>query len=233
MPRTIQPQSVTDEPPKRSLRPRDADMTRVCLLTTAEEVFTEVGFEGARVDDIAKRAGVNKRMIYVYFGDKEGLYREVLRGAFLRITQRTPVSTIGDLSPRSALQAWIRAYFGFLAGHPGLVRLVEWEALGDGSRSAAAIQDVAQQEIVELTGLLERGIEAGQFRRDVPPPQVLMSIHALVFGTLSRRRLWSSLWELDLSRPEVVKLVGEFVSAMVLDGIGVGETSPLPKGSAS
>ena len=57
-------------------RTRDADATRAALLGAATEVFAEVGYAGARVDEIAERARVNKRMIYEYFGDKQGLYRE-------------------------------------------------------------------------------------------------------------------------------------------------------------
>jgi TetR/AcrR family transcriptional regulator len=228
MPEGNQPKSA---PSNRSVRARDAEQTRERLLVAAERVFTKVGFDGARVDDIAKCAGANKRMLYVYFGDKEGLYRQVLRSAFLRITQRPRPQTPDEDSPRNSLESWIRGYFDFLGAHPGLVRLVEWDVAGDGSRSASAVEEVAQQEILELTELLQRGIEVGQFRRDIEPSKVLMAIHALCFGILGRVRLWSSLWKLELGKPTTLESVGNFIATMVLDGIGVEASVHLAKGS--
>lgn len=200
-------------------RPRNADATRELLLATAAGVFTELGFDGARVDEIARRAGVNKRMIYVYFGDKEGFYHEVLRTAVEQIARATEISFPPDASPRECLEAWIARYFGFLAEHPDLVRLVEWEALADGSRSAAMVQSVAIHEIKWLTEQLRRGQEAGLFRADVDPTRVLMTIHALCFGTLARRRLWNTLWQLDLSVPAAVASVTRSLTDVVLNGI--------------
>jgi AcrR family transcriptional regulator len=57
---------------------RDPERTRAAILAAATEEFTAHGLNGARVDEIAKRSGVNKRMIYYYFGDKGGLYIAVL-----------------------------------------------------------------------------------------------------------------------------------------------------------
>src|SRR5512145_3057924 len=170
-------------PPRR---PRDADATRELLLETAQAVFTDLGFDGARVDDIAERARVNKRMIYVYFGDKEGLYASVLRRAFARIARRAKVNEIPDVDPAERLRRWIHDYFCFLGRQPELVRLAEWEARADGSRAASALLEVAQQELVDLTALLNAGVTAGRFRADLKPEQALMAIHGLCFGTLSR-----------------------------------------------
>lgn len=204
---------------ERARRPRNANATRELLLTTAEAVFTELGFDGARVDDIAERAKVNKRMIYVYFGDKVGLYAEVLRRAFGRIKQRAKVPFDATVDPRQRLSAWICGYFDFLAQHPQLVRLVEWEALADGSRSASTLLEVAQQELEDLTELLHTGVARGRFRVDLDPQRTLMAIHSLCFGVLIRRQLWSSLWQVDLKQPEAVASVSKFLAELVLDGI--------------
>lgn len=207
--------------PPSARRPRDADATRELLLTTAEEAFTSAGFDGARVDDIAERAHVNKRMIYVYFGDKEGLYASVLRRAFARIARRAKVSENPELDPAERLRLWIHDYFCFLGRQPELVRLAEWEALADGSRSASALLEVAQQELVDLTALLKAGVHARRFRADLEPEQTLMAIHGLCFGTLSRRQLWNSLWRLDLNDPSVLDATAKFLAEVVLEGIGI------------
>jgi AcrR family transcriptional regulator len=214
-------------PSNSSPRPRDADATRERLLATAEDVFTKFGFDGARVDDIAQCADVNKRMIYVYFGDKEGLYRAVLRNAVERIATATEMSLTPSDDPCASLKSWIAGYFGFLAQHPELVKLVEWELLSDGTRTASAVAEVAKQEIIQLTSLLNSGKSAGQFRQDINPDFVLMMIHALCFGTLSRRQLWSSLWNLDLASPETVTSVTEFITETVI--LGISAKSPTNK----
>lgn len=221
--RTQEPESV-----RPSRRPRNADATREVLLATAEVVFTELGFDGARVDDIAGRANVNKRMIYVYFGDKLGLYGEVLRSAFARITRRAKATFDASGNPRENLTQWIRGYFELLAQHPQFVRLIEWEALGDGSRSASTLRDVAQKELAEFTDLLEKGVASGQFRADASPHMTLMAIHSMCFGVLTRRRLWSSLWQLDLDHPSVIASVSQFLADLVLGGISISPQTGTP-----
>src|SRR5438045_3326063 len=62
------------QPRRRLSGPRDPERTRAVILNAAIAEFTSKGLSGARIDRIAKRAGVNKRMIYYYFGNKEGLY---------------------------------------------------------------------------------------------------------------------------------------------------------------
>ena len=73
---------------------RDAERTRSDLLEVATEIFSEQGYSGARVDEIAERTRTTKRMIYYYFGGKEGLYLAVLEAAYRRIreTEQGPVS---------------------------------------------------------------------------------------------------------------------------------------------
>lgn len=204
----------------QSRRPRDADATKELLLATAEAVFTELGFNGARVDEIAERAQVNKRMIYVYFGDKEGIYAATLRRAFSRIAQRAQVSEDKTIDPADRLRQWISEYFRFLSRQPEIVRLAEWEALAGGTRAASALLEVAQQELVDLMALLQTGTRSGRFRPDLQPQRALMTIHALCFGTLSRRRLWKSLWQLDLEDETTSDSISHFIADVVINGIG-------------
>ena len=70
-----------------SLRKRNPELSRQTILTAAEVEFAEKGFFGARVDEIADRAQINKRMIYAYFGDKEGLYKQVLFHVYAKMEQ--------------------------------------------------------------------------------------------------------------------------------------------------
>src|SRR6266496_1154165 len=87
---------------------RNPERSRERILAAAFQEFAAEGFAGARVDRIAGRAGINKRMLYHYFGDKAGLFREVLRR---KIAERLPY------------------WFDLACKDPQWIRLLEWEAL--------------------------------------------------------------------------------------------------------
>jgi len=84
--------------------------------------FAAKGFAGARVDTIARRASINKRMLYHYFGDKEALFREVLRR---KMAERRPWGLATPDAPSESLPYW----FDLACKDKGWVRLLEWEAL--------------------------------------------------------------------------------------------------------
>ena len=85
-------------------RRRDADRTRRDILAVATSEFAERGYSGARVDEIAARTRTTKRMIYYYFGSKEGLYLAVLERAYAQIRQVERGIHIAELSPDEALR---------------------------------------------------------------------------------------------------------------------------------
>src|SRR5437763_13329841 len=101
---------------------RDPARTRRRILEAAFKEFAAHGFAGARVDRIARRAGINKRMLYHYFGDKEGLFREVLRR---KMAQRQAWGVATPDDPTESLPFW----FDNSCQDVDWIRLLEWEAL--------------------------------------------------------------------------------------------------------
>src|SRR5438132_8988927 len=101
---------------------RDPERSRERILAAAFKEFAAKGFAGARVDRIARGAGINKRMLYHYFGGKESLFREVLRRKMAE-RQAWGVATPDD--PRESLPYW----FDLACKDPAWIRLLEWEAL--------------------------------------------------------------------------------------------------------
>lgn len=112
---------------------RSAKGSRERILAAAEEVFAAKGIDGARVDEIAALARVNKRMLYHYFNSKEELYTYVLKVNFEKslAAGKKAFREKGDLKHQVA--AAIRNYFYFLAANPNYPRLMAWEALQGGS----------------------------------------------------------------------------------------------------
>ena len=106
----------------RKRRPRNAQATRGLLLDAAEMEFSEHGFAGGRIDRIAERAGVNKRLIYLYFGDKDGLFGAVLGRHIESVMDRLPLDD-GDLV------AFAAARFDYMLANPRVARLATWRLL--------------------------------------------------------------------------------------------------------
>lgn len=146
---------------------RDAERTRAELLAVATEVFAEAGYSGARVDEIAERTRTTKRMIYYYFGDKEGLFTAVLEKAYADIRAMEQDLDLGHMSPTEGLRVLIQRTFDYHEAHPELARLVAAENAFGAShlQHSTRAAGVNLPIIALLDDLLERGRASGEFRR--------------------------------------------------------------------
>jgi TetR/AcrR family transcriptional regulator len=141
---------------------RDPARTRERILEAALVEFADKGFAGARVDAIADSASINKRMLYHYFGDKEGLFREVLRK---KMAQRRAWNLATPDDPMGSLPYW----FDLACKDRNWVRLLEWEALqfahrkliDEGRRSKSARESVERIEGRQKLGHLSSEMDAG------------------------------------------------------------------------
>src|SRR5579862_639348 len=129
---------------------RNPEQTQQRILEAALQEFSAKGFAGARVDVIARRARINKRMLYHYFGDKEGLFREVLRR---KIAERAAWLANAPEEPEERLPVW----FQLACRDREWIQLLEWEALHWGDTKvideerraenvARAVERVRQQQ---------------------------------------------------------------------------------------
>ena len=119
--------SLTNDIAPPSGRKPDAERTRKDILAVARSEFVEHGLSGARVDAIAERTQTTKRMIYYYFGSKEGLYSAVLEDAYSDIRAIEAGLALDDLDPETALRTLIHAMFDYEDAHPDFVRLIAIE----------------------------------------------------------------------------------------------------------
>jgi AcrR family transcriptional regulator len=114
----------------KAFRPRNSEATKELLLMAATEEFSEYGFAGARIDRISERAHTNKRMIYAYFGDKDGLFDAVLKRQIGRLAEAVPLEE-GDLT------AFAAARFDYMLANPEARRLAGWRAFERSEPTAA------------------------------------------------------------------------------------------------
>lgn len=157
--------------------------TREVLLDAATLVFAEQGFAGARVDDIAARAGVNKALIYAYYNDKKGLYRAVLASHLSAFAD--PVISEGlakEAGPRRALEEVIRRYFRSLIRDRAFARLLAWELLSHGREGREVILESVAPLLQLIAELVRRGRESGELPATHDPELFRTALIALGLG---------------------------------------------------
>ncbi len=202
-------------------RKRDAKQTKRQILAAAERIFVEKGYDAARVDAIAAEAEVNKRMIYVYFGNKEQLYTQVLEKNFENLFALDAPALEKSLPPVQGAKRLVRAHFWFLAKNPNYVRLLGWEILGGGARAGRVLLETAAAGLEELSEVIRRGIDQGVFRKDLDPRRCVMSLVVLSFGYFSRMELLGVLWEQDLRQRDNLESLLEHIVDFCFNGICV------------
>src|SRR6188474_1555101 len=116
---------------KETGRTNDPERTQANILEVAEIEFGEKGLAGARIDEIAAATRTSKRMIYYYFGSKEGLYLAVLEEAYRRVRDVEAELHLQDLEPEEALRKLVGSTFDYYLAHPEFVRLVMNENIMD------------------------------------------------------------------------------------------------------
>jgi TetR/AcrR family transcriptional regulator len=163
--------------------PEGPDGSRRALLTAAREAFAERGLEGARVDDIARRAGINKQLVYHYFGSKDGLYTAVLEAVYHEIREQEAALLLDPLPAEEAMRRLIEFSFDYLEKTPDFVRILSDENahLGRHLKGSATVAEVNRPIIELIRKTLARGVEEGVFRRGLDPFHVYLSIAGMSF----------------------------------------------------
>jgi TetR/AcrR family transcriptional regulator len=134
------------------------------ILAAAEQHFAAQGMAGARTEEIAAAAHANKAMLYYYFGDKRRLHRAVMENLLRQLRNATFGAAAAKTSSRDRLLAWVSGYFDFLATHPNYPRLVQREVM-ETSKIKWIVREYFRPFHKRLAGLIEDGIESGDFRK--------------------------------------------------------------------
>lgn len=206
------------KPMRRPSGERDPERTRAAILGAAIEEFTARGLDGARVDDIAERSGINKRMIYYYFGDKNGLYLSVLEATYSDIRNAELKLHLTDLEPVEAMRELVRFTWRYFIEHPEFLSLLGTENLHRAKhlKTSKNIRDLHSPLVGNITLILERGVRANVFRTNVDPVQLYITIASLGFFYLSNRHTLSTIFGRDLSASEALAERGRHIEEVVL-----------------
>jgi AcrR family transcriptional regulator len=174
------------------------------IIEVGTKEFAEKGLAGARIDVIARAMKTSKRMIYYYFGSKEGLYIAVLEEAYRRIRAIEADLHLDDLEPEAALRKLVSFTVEYQWANPDFVRLVMGENIQRGAYLAqsAKIQSISAPAIEGLRRVYERGVQAGVFRAGLDPVDLHMSISALSVFNVANRHTFALLFKTDFDAPE-------------------------------
>lgn len=188
------------EPLEKPKRLRDATATRRRILKSATSEFAKKGLAGARVDEIASRADINKRMLYVYFGNKEELFLAVLEEAYADIRTAERKLDLDHLDPVNALKTLVRFTWSYYLKHPDFLRLINSENLHRARhlKRSTRIKEMHSPFVKMIADLLKRGVKGGVFRRGIDPNQLYISIAALGYYYLTNRFTLSVIYGKNL-----------------------------------
>lgn len=192
------------------------------ILDAATAVFAEAGFAGARVDEIARRAGINKAMIYYHIGDKKALYASVLHRVFRKTTVTISDDIRDDRSPEEKLSTYISNMTSAIENNPHIPPIMLRELASNGKSFPANVAEDLSNLLATLYGILKEGVDKGVFI-EVPP----LILHLMIVGTFILSRRVDALTEqIDLKGALPAALLGknpetvsDVIGRMLLNGI--------------
>ena len=207
--------------PEAPSRSQDPEGTKRNIIEVASREFAENGLSGARIDEIAAKTKSSKRMIYYYFGDKEGLYLRVLEAAYSKVRAFEATLNLDGVPPAEALESLVQFTFDHHNSNVDFIRLVMIENIHHGQYLARSrvIQELNVTAIGTISRLYERGVQDGTFRPGLDPVDLHWHISALCFFNVSNRATFSKIFGRDLGsaaalsvlRQQVVDVVARFV----------------------
>jgi TetR/AcrR family transcriptional regulator len=199
----MRPATGTEPRSAAPRRTRDSAATAASILAAATREFATHGFGGGRVDRIAARAGVNKRMIYHYYGDKRGLYLAVLEQAYQKARTAEQKLALDALEPTEAMRRLVEYTFDSFVKERSFIKLLNDENLHKAAnlKRSKRIAEMHSPLIAIVRGILQRGAEAGVFRRDADPMQTWISIAAVSYFYFSNLYTLSTIFRRDFDAP--------------------------------
>ena len=193
-------------PPLPESRTRDAERTQQAILRAAMQEFSDAGLGGARMERIAERVGVNKRLIYYYFGSKEALFLRALETTYADIREAERALRLESLEPPEAVRRLVAFTWQHYLKHPEFLTLLNTENLHRAQhlKQSSLIREMNSPLMQLLGDVLERGRRDGVFRGGVDPVQLYVSIAGLAYFYLSNNPTLSTIFGRDLMSPKAL-----------------------------
>lgn len=201
------------------------------VLKEARRAFSDKGLAGARVEDIAKAAGVTKQLIYHYFNSKEQLFSSVLYESAQDVLAELLALELDHLPPTEALQIFLEYAFDQYQLDPALGSLAQ-ESLSFHEHNAVQrnyFSDLAPELVAQMDRILQRGVLSGDFRSGIDPRLFYAASALLTTGGFTNRYTVSAVAGFDSTSPEGIAVWREFSVNFVLSVVLLGPSLPLER----
>lgn len=197
---------------------QDPEGVRADILAVALKEFSRNGLSGARMDDIAAKTRTSKRMIYYYFGDKDGLYRKALEAAYKKVRTGEEKLDLEHLPPKEALERLVEFTFDHHRKNPDFIRLVMIENIHHGRflEQSDAIKKLNEAAISRIAHIYEKGVQEGVFRDGLTPLRIHWMISAISFFNVSNSATFSLLFGNELQSDKGQEILRSDASQAVL-----------------
>jgi TetR/AcrR family transcriptional regulator len=194
------------------VKPKLSNSRALRIVASARDEFARRGFDGARVDQIARRAGVNKQLLFYYFHSKRGLFNAVLARGAIELEEALARLATPDGRPIDRLRATLEAQFDFLSRNPELVTLLAQAGRSEARPLAPAVK--------RLVVLLAEGQGRGEVRDDVDPHLAAAQALVLMVAYLGLEELIAATAPpLGADEPALRERWKEAAVKLVLEGV--------------
>lgn len=187
----------------------------------ARREFSRNGLAGARVDEIAAQAGVNKQLVYHYFGDKDAIYFAVLEWMYDEIVEYERAFNVDGLSPDQALRKLVQSSFDYLERHPDFVAILNDENRNEAAhvRNLRHFANIRTPLLRVFSRTLSQGVRDGLFRKGVSPEQLYISITALSYFYFSGMPTLAAILGKDLKTKSALRARRKHVVDFVMQSL--------------
>lgn len=199
------------------VREHNAQQTRESLLHAAIKVFAQHGYDGGSVEKISRLAKSYDRMIYYYFGSKEGLFIEVLETIYRRMNEAESKLAIDVNAPAQALSQVVHFVLDYYRSHPEFVTLLNTENLHKGKHIVKSLRarEFSSPAIAVISSILRAGVAQGIFRAGIAAKDLYLLIAASGYFCMSNRYTLSAFLGENIDAPEAVAQWKSFVTDTV------------------
>lgn len=206
---------------EKPVRRRDSAGTRARILNVATREFANKGYEGARTDDIADRARINKRMIYHYFSSKEQLYLAVLEAAYERARSAEQKLDLDRLPPLEALARFTEFTFDSFVRDRTFINLLATENRQRAKvlKKSAKVNTMNSPVIAAIGRILEKGEANGTIRAGLDARQLWITIIGICYFYFSNIYTLSVIFDADMEQPALIAERRSHVVEFVLRGV--------------
>ena len=210
-------QQARDRSPRKRVR-RTAALAKERIIQAAIAEFALKGLDGARVDEVARRSGISKNLLYHHVGNKDRLFTAALEATYQTIRERQREFLARRMDPETGVCQLVHLLMSIWVEHPEYGKLLASENFHGGKhvRRSKRIGEMYQQLVAALNDLLERGVAQGDFRPGIDAIDLYISISSLSAYYVAHQHTLNAIFDIDVMNPQRLRKREDHIVDMIL-----------------